>query len=109
MILNVLIETITALQLRLGKNTWGIDTGIDSTGIIQVLLSIDTIDTGIDSFTAFYPAPFNFYSLHFSHLTSEFHLDHTLKMSSLHELDSSFIASAASVELESTITSQSRK
>jgi penicillin V acylase-like amidase (Ntn superfamily) len=30
-------------------------------------------------------------------------------MSSSHELDSSFIASAASVELESTITSQSRK
>jgi hypothetical protein len=67
--------------------------------------NIDTYRYRIDSYTAFYPAPFNFYSLCFSHLTLRFHLDHTLKMSSPSELDSSFLASALA---ESISTSQNR-
>jgi hypothetical protein len=44
------IEEINNVIVRLGKNTWGIDTGIDTIGISQVSQGIDSIDTRIDSY-----------------------------------------------------------
>jgi hypothetical protein len=64
--------------------------GINTRWYYSGITNINTYRYRIDSYTAFYPAPFNFYSLCFSYLILQFHLDYTLKISSLSKLDSFF-------------------